>query len=119
MQREILIVDDQPGIRLLLTDVFENEGYKVHTAETGKETLDTLAKKHFDLVILDYRLPIINGIEVLNRMEQDNMQVPVMLMSGLVEEMDRETDKYHLLKGVLAKPFDIKAVVEKVKSIFT
>src|SRR5690625_527709 len=62
MQKEILVVDDQPGIRLLLTDIFENDGYKVNTAETGQEALDKIYKNFFDLIILDYKLPILDGL---------------------------------------------------------
>ena len=117
MQKEILIVDDQPGIRLLLTDVFESEGYRVITAETGKEALDKIYKHAFDLLILDYKLPVVNGIEVLTRLERENMVIPAILMSGLAEEMEQEAEGLRSLKDVLAKPFDIKMVIEMVKSI--
>lgn len=116
MQKEILIVDDQPGIRLLLTDVFESEGYKVITAETGKEALDKIHNNAFDLLILDYKLPVVNGIEVLTQLEQENMLIPAILMSGLAEEMERKAGNLRSLKNILAKPFDIKTAIEMVKS---
>lgn len=119
MQKEILIVDDQPGIRLLLTDIFENEGYRVVTAETGREALDKIYKNSFDLLILDYKLPILDGLEVLERLEQEKIMIPAILMSGLVEEMRVEAKQYSLLKEILAKPFDVKSISELVQTILT
>src|SRR5690625_536484 len=118
MQKEILIVDDQPGIRLLLTDVVESEGYRVITAETGKEALDKIYKHAFDLLILDYKLPVVNGIEVLTSLERENMMIPAILMSGMAEEMKHGAQALRSLMEVLAKPFDIKMVTEMVKSIW-
>lgn len=107
MTKEILVVDDQPGIRMLLTDILTNEGYQVSAAKTGKEALDKVYLKAFDLIILDYKLPIIDGMQVVQQMEHDKMEVPIILMSGLTEELIKESKKYHMVKKVIAKPFNV------------
>lgn len=117
MKNEILVVDDQPGIRLLLTDVFTSIGYGVTVAQTGKEALDKIYKQPFDLIMLDYRLPIINGQEIINRMEHDKIMTPIILMSGLTENIKIEHMRDTMMINFIAKPFNIHDVCKMVQNI--
>lgn len=117
MRSEILVADDQLGIRLLLTDVFTNIGYHVSVAETGEEALGKIYDRSFDLILLDYRLPIINGQEIIQQMLNDEIQTPIILMSGLVESIEREQFKESMIRGMLAKPFDIADVCNLVQDV--
>ncbi|RKQ31554.1 response regulator [Oceanobacillus halophilus] len=117
VKRQILIVDDQVGIRLLLTDVLENEGYQVEEATTGKQALEKLHKANFDLIILDYKIPVMDGAQVLREMEEENVEVPAILMSGLAENLGAEVSKFKLVKKMIAKPFNINEFVEEVRAI--
>lgn len=112
MSRKVLVVDDQPGIRLLLHEVFTNEGYQVTTAQTGKEALDSMVRDSFDLVMLDYKLPVVNGMEVLKQMEQKDITTPAIVMSGLSEHVVKEAESLGLVKKVLAKPFNVQEVCD-------
>jgi CheY-like chemotaxis protein len=116
MVKEILIVDDQPGIRMLLSDILTNEGYEISTAETGREALDKATAKHYDLIVLDYKLPILNGLEVLQQLRRKQIEIPAILISGLVNnEVERSSDG--LVEKVLAKPFNIKDIQQTVNLI--
>ncbi|MGY0691165.1 response regulator [Virgibacillus sp. FSP13] len=115
MRREILIVDDQPGIRLLLQEVFTNEGYQVETANTGKEALEKLHSNTFDLIMLDYKLPIVDGAEVLQRLDKQGVTTPAILMSGLAEEVVKESQNFSMVREVIAKPFNIQDICSTVK----
>lgn len=117
MKDEILVVDDQAGIRLLLTDIFTSEGYQVTSAETGKEALEKIYQHSFDLIILDYRLPILNGGEILQQMREDQKMIPVILMSGLIENIKEEFIKDDMIIELVAKPFNIKDICDLVKSM--
>ncbi len=116
-QSKILIVDDQMGIRLLLKEILKNEGYEIEEATTGKEAIDQISVNSFDLMILDYKLPIMDGTEVLEKLEKDNVEIPAIVMSGLVENIASEAMKSKLVKSVIAKPFNINEFVEKVHDI--
>jgi len=107
MKKNLLIVDDQPGIRLLLMDIFKNEGYHVETAKTGKEAFDKISTNTFDLMMLDYRLPIMDAQQVIEKMKQEQIFVPVIIMTGLIEEMDEQLKKETDMLKVVAKPFDV------------
>ncbi|UJL46006.1 response regulator [Virgibacillus sp. NKC19-16] len=117
MQKKILVVDDQAGIRLLLTDLFTSKGYHVTTATTGKEALDIINTNPFHLIIVDYRLPIFNGTEILDQLHQNEREIPAFLMSGFEESIREEAAQYSQVKAVLTKPFDVEEMVELVKSV--
>lgn len=117
MEEEILVVDDQPGIRLLLTDILADAGYNTTTASTGKEALDKLQEKQFALILLDYKLPIIDGVEVLKKIEQQNLKLPAIVMSGLAEKIEEDMKNYPLVKELLAKPFNIQEIPAMVKRV--
>ncbi len=117
IKHEILIVDDQPGICLLLKDVFTNEGYDVELAHTGIEALEKIYKHSFDLVMLDYRLPILSGHEILKKMIKKEIIVPVILMSGLIENIQEDFKEENMAIKIVAKPFNLKEIIELVKSM--
>jgi len=117
IKHEILIVDDQPGIRLLLKDVFTNEGYDVMLSGTGADALEKLCKYSFDLVMLDYRLPIVNGDEILKKMVKREILIPVILMSGLIEKIQEDFKEENMTVEVVAKPFNLIEIIELVKTM--
>ena len=78
----ILIIDDEPGIRTVLRDVLEDEGYTVLAAEDGTQGLAELAASSVDLVFLDVWLPNMGGIEVLKRIREQYPDVEVIMISG-------------------------------------
>ena len=84
MVKEILIVDDQPGIRLLLNEVFKKEGYVTHLAPNGVEALKIFDQQHIDCVLLDMKIPGMNGIEILQKLKEKNKDLPVMMMTATV-----------------------------------
>lgn len=118
MPKEILVVDDQPGIRLLLTDILTSEGHRVTIASTGKEALDKIHQASFDLIILDYKLPIIDGGEVLNQLENEEIKIPVIVMSGMAESIIGEMETRRIVKNTIAKPFNVMDLCARVKEIF-
>lgn len=117
MKNKILIVDDQVGIRLLLNDVFSSQGYRVSLAEDGQKALEKIYNDEFDLIILDYHLPFLNGQEILDKMKQDQIFIPVILMSGAIENVAKDKLKWPKTIKVMAKPFNIIDMSEIVTSI--
>ena len=78
----VLIVDDEPGIRASLKGVLEDEGYKASAAETAEAALDVLDKRPFDVVLLDIWLPGMDGLECLERIKQGDDAPEVIMISG-------------------------------------
>ena len=82
--KKILIVDDKLQIRDLVQAEFEDEGFNVILAEGGKEAIDKLSEIGYevDLVILDIKMPDVDGLEVLNQIKMKNKTLPVILLSA-------------------------------------
>jgi len=119
MRKTILVVDDENGIRMLLREIFSEKGYNILIAETGTEALDVVEKNKIDLIIIDYNLPVMDGIKVLNEMEKNNKRIPSILISGMFENIHQDIKESQLIKGTLAKPFDIEEIFNKVDTILS
>jgi two-component system response regulator AtoC len=114
----ILVVDDEPAMRLLLSSILKDEGYEVAAAATGEEALQLVARQHFRLVITDLKMPGISGLELLSRIKRDDPETAVILLTafgsveGAVEAM-RQGAAHYLLKP-LANPDELRLVVRRV-----
>src|SRR5438128_1589682 len=82
VKKRILIVDDDRALRHVLTALLRSSGYTAVTAPDGEEALEQLAKKQFDLLLLDVGLPGISGLEVLARLRSRNAAPRVVVMTA-------------------------------------
>ena len=83
----ILLVDDNRNGLIARRAVLEEEGYQVHLASDGEEALELFLAGRYDLVVTDYRMPRMDGIELIARMRQTRPDVRVLLLSGVVEPL--------------------------------
>ena len=115
MAKQLLIVDDQPGIRLLLNEVFKKEGYVTHLAPNGMEALKIFNQEKIDCVLLDMKIPGMNGIEILQQLKEKNKELPVMMMTAYGEQ-DLIDEALSLgASNYFTKPFNIFDVLNEVK----
>lgn len=116
MNEKILIVDDQYGIRVLLNEVFNKEGYKTFQAANGIQALDIVKNQRPDLVLLDMKIPGMDGIEILKRMKIIDEGIRVIIMTAYGElDMIQESKELGALTH-FAKPFDIDEIRDAVKT---
>ncbi|WP_100332496.1 response regulator [Bacillus xiapuensis] len=119
MSGKILIVDDQFGIRILLNEVLQKEGYETYQAANGVKALELADEHSPDLVLLDMKIPGMDGIEILKRMKQKNSDIRVIIMTAYGElDMIQEARNLGALTH-FAKPFDIDDIRETVKHYIT
>ena len=112
---KILIVDDQFGIRILLNEVFQKEGYQTFLAANGVQALDILNKHNPDLVLLDMKIPGMDGIEILKRMKVIDPDIRVIIMTAYGElDMIQEAKDLGAITH-FAKPFDIDDIRAAVR----
>ncbi|WP_160724207.1 response regulator [Bacillus sp. USDA818B3_A] len=115
MKEKILIVDDQFGIRILLNEVFQKEGYQTFQAANGVQALEIVTKHHPDLVLLDMKIPGMDGIEILKRMKVIDPEIRVIIMTAYGElDMIQEAKDLGALTH-FAKPFDIDDIRAAVR----
>jgi DNA-binding NtrC family response regulator len=113
----ILIVDDDPSIRNGLGILLSRSGYQISQADSGEEALSLLGREIFNLIITDFRLPAINGMELLRRIKEHSPQTEVIMITAygeipmVVEAMKQGAYDY------LTKPFNNDELLLKVKKV--
>ncbi len=115
-QKEIMVVDDEAGIRNLLSEALAEEGFSVTLARDGEDSLNQMKNRKFDLLITDINMPCINGLELLRLMKKAKRREKVILMSG------NPIDSSKLGRGTqpvfdrLQKPFRMNHLLRVVSS---
>lgn len=106
-KKKVLIVDDQNGIRILLMEVFSSEGYDTFQASNGKLALEIVKREAPDLVLLDMKIPGMDGLEILKHVKTINRDIKVIMMTayGELDMIKEATDLGALMH--FTKPFDI------------
>ncbi|WP_027091868.1 response regulator [Cohnella thermotolerans] len=106
-KKKLLIVDDQIGIRILLLEVFATEGYETYQAANGRAALEIVRNHAPDLVLLDMKIPGMDGLEILKKIKEMNREIKVIMMTayGELDMIKEATDLGALMH--FTKPFDI------------
>lgn len=106
LRRRILVVDDDPDLRGILQDRLTYRGYRVETAENGQDALTKLDQADFDGVLLDYLMPGITGLTVLQHIRQHRPLLPVVMMTGQTSSQVAAQACVAGARACLLKPFD-------------
>ena len=117
----ILVIDDEPPICDLLKHILQTlgPGYEVTTFLDGRPALAQFEQQNFDLVIIDYQLPGMNGLEISRYVSEHWPEIPVILVSGKPPPGIREQVRALGLTGFLKKPFSPVQLVEMVEMALT
>ncbi|MGH7204690.1 MAG: response regulator [Nitrospiraceae bacterium] len=81
-QTNILVVDADSDIREALSDMLRHEGYRVTAMGTGAEALQRVRQEHYEVALLDIRLPDLDGLSVLRVMKESNPSLPIIVLTG-------------------------------------
>lgn len=121
---DILVVDDNAQVRKMLSSYLAKNGHVVEMANDGKQGWDMIerANGNFDLIFIDIKMPVMNGLELLERIRSHNMDIPVIVMTGYaVIELTLKAFKLGAY-DFLTKPFEFKpllATLDKIETIKT
>jgi DNA-binding response OmpR family regulator len=116
-EASILVVDDEPMVREVLSRYLSRDGFDVWAAEDGEEALIRYARATPDLVILDLMLPKIDGYEVFRRIREQGGRTPVIMLTAKGEETDRVVGLELGADDYVAKPFSPREVVARVRAV--
>jgi DNA-binding response OmpR family regulator len=115
-RRLVLVVDDEPMLRNLLSRLLRMEGYDVVEAADGQAALDLVEERRPDLVLLDVMLPARDGLDVLGDLRKTS-EVPVILVSALGEEADRVLGLKMGADDYVVKPFSAAELSARIESV--
>lgn len=117
MNKQILLVDDEPDLRQCLAEFLEDEGYSVTQAENGKTALELLkAGAVPKLILLDYMMPVMDGKTFCDEFQKDgklNSKIPIVLLTAA--RVEHEVATTMKLTGQLTKPIDIEQFLMLIK----
>lgn len=117
-ERKLLIVDDQKGIRILLEEIFKNEGYTTYEAANGESAIEIVNQHRPDIVLLDMKIPGMDGLEILKKIKSLNKEIKVIMMTAYGElDVIKETRELGALMH-FTKPFDIDELRHAVNEQF-
>jgi two-component system alkaline phosphatase synthesis response regulator PhoP len=117
MSSRILLVEDEPGLVLTLSDLLAAEGYEVETATDGPGGLDRALNETFDLIVLDVMLPGKNGFEVCKEIRQHGIDVAVLMLTARTQVVDRVVGLKLGADDYLTKPFDPSELLARVEAL--
>lgn len=113
----ILIVEDEPAMRLGLKDNLEFESYEVEVAIDGQEGLDKAQKGAYDLIILDVMMPKMSGFDVCKAIRKMGVMTPIIFLTAKSEEIDKVLGLELGADDYLTKPFSLRELIARVKAI--
>lgn len=111
----ILVIDDDPSILSTVTDILEFEGFPVVTAPNGAEGLRCLAEITPSLVLLDMRMPVLDGWEFAHELRRRGIALPIVVMTAAQDA--RRWAQEIGANGYLSKPFDLVELIDTVKRL--
>ena len=114
---KILVVDDDLELLSLIAFALRQAGYLVLEAQDGEEALQVFAKETPDLLILDYNLPRLNGLEVLHRLRAEGQSTPVMMLTVRSSEEDQVGALDSGADDYLTKPFSPRTLLARVRAL--
>ena len=115
--RRVLVVDDDPAIRVMVMKALERHGFAVETANDGVDALAKLEVGAYDLLVLDLMMPRLDGFGVLERLAASERATPKILIMTAAAPSILKKLPMERVSGILTKPFDISLLVDSARAL--
>jgi len=113
-QQRILVIDDEESVCRLLETVLVSSGYAVAAYTRPQQAVATFAAEHYDLVITDIKMPVMDGLQVLQHTKENNANTPVILITGVLTDQIADQAIRQGAYAILAKPFKPRDLISTV-----
>lgn len=114
--KHVLVIEDEPQMRSMLSDNLEFEGYRVTAVTSGEEALREVASRHYALLLLDVMLPGVSGFEVCRQLRACGKHVPIVVLTARSDERDRIQGLDLGADDYVSKPFSMKELLARVRA---
>ena len=113
----LLLAEDDSGLRSVLTRALEEQGYMVDAASDGEEALHLLSEHQYALAVLDWRMPEVEGIDVLSSIRKSGKSLPVIMLTAKDTPRDRVAGLDAGADDYLIKPFDLQELFARIRAV--
>src|SRR5438034_790146 len=117
MGRNILLVEDEPGLVLTLTDRLSREGYTVESRSDGSSGFKRAANGSFDLILLDVMLPHSSGLDVCRDLRQKGIKTPILMLTAKGQVVDKVVGLKLGADDYLTKPFEMMELLARIEAL--
>ncbi|BCB05612.1 response regulator transcription factor [Bacillus sp. KH172YL63] len=116
---KILIAEDEEVLRMLLVDTLEDEGHELDEAADGQEAINQIMENDYDLILLDYMMPLFTGLEVIEQVRKvpEKAGVKIMMVSAKSQQSDKERVLQSGADYFVAKPYSPLDIVQRIEDI--
>lgn len=117
MQYRVLLIEDEPGLCLTLTDRLQSEGYAVDVSSDGEEGFHQAASQGYDLIILDLMLPNKNGYDICRDLRQMGLIIPILMLTARHHTVDKVLGLKIGADDYLTKPFEMLELLARIEAL--
>ena len=118
-KKKILVVDDEDSLRTVLSTELASEGYDVETAADGDDAITEMDKKVFDLILLDIKMPRMNGFEVLKHVKEKHPRTKVIMLTGFADLKNAIESKKLGAEDFVSKPYDLVDLLTTIERVMS
>lgn len=115
----VLVVDDEDALRMVLSSELSSSGYDVGTASDGDEAITVIQNKKFDLILLDIKMPKVDGFEVLKFVKKNFPNVKVIMLTGFADLKNAIESKKHGAEDFVSKPYDLVDLLTTIERVLS
>ena len=120
MAPKLLVADDEEILRMLIVDTLEDDGYEIDEASDGGEAYNLIQSNDYDLVLLDYMMPELTGLEVIKKVRDEGREeVKIMMLTAKAQKKDEEIARQAGANYFISKPFSPVELAEVVEGILS
>lgn len=112
----VLVVDDEPSIRILVTRTLEKRGFDVDSATDGVQALEKLSERRYDLLVLDLMMPRLGGLGVIDQLPENEATPRILIMTAASPSVLYQipAERVH---GIISKPFDLQSLIRSAEAL--
>jgi DNA-binding NtrC family response regulator len=116
-KNRILVVDDEEALRTVLSTELSSEGYEVSAAADGNEAIDLVKDNNYDLVLLDIKMPNVDGFEVLKFVKGTKPDIKVIMLTGFADLKNAIESKRLGAEDFVSKPYDLVDLLTTIERV--
>lgn len=113
----LLLVEDDADLRAMLTELLDDNGYVVEAASDGQRGLHLGLTQSFDVLLLDRRLPVVDGVDLVSNLRARGVTTPVLMLSAMAQPSDRVSGLDAGAEDYLGKPFDVDELLARLRAL--